>query len=90
MNTSSFSDKVPDPAQLTAYDECHLVDYLRLLDADAEGADWREAAALIFGIDVAADPDRARSMHASHLARARWMTEVGYAHLLGSERPLTR
>ena len=57
---------------------------------DAGGADWREAAAVVFGIDVAAEPDRAKAMHDSHLARARWMTEVGYAHLLGCKRPLTR
>jgi hypothetical protein len=29
---------------LTTYDEEHLVTYLRLLDADAEGADWRDVA----------------------------------------------
>jgi hypothetical protein len=27
-------------------------------------------------------------MHASHLARARWMTEVGYAHLLAGNSEL--
>ncbi len=30
-----------DPA-LTDYDREHLVPYLQLLDADEEGADWRE------------------------------------------------
>lgn len=82
-----FDERPPDLPQLTHYDESHLTDYLRLLDADADGADWREAAGLIFGIDAAAEPDRAKAMHESHLARARWMTEVGYAHLLGSEGP---
>jgi hypothetical protein len=33
----------PDPV-LTVYDEEHLLTYLRLLDANAEGADWREVA----------------------------------------------
>ncbi|OJU59289.1 MAG: hypothetical protein BGO08_04895 [Altererythrobacter sp. 66-12] len=83
-----FDDRAPDSPQLTSYDEGHLADYLRLLDADADGADWREAARLIFGIDTTAEPDRAKTMHDSHLARARWMTEVGYAHLLGCQRPL--
>ncbi len=78
---------MPEAAQLTAYDESHLADYLRLLDADAEGEDWRQAATSVFGIDVTAEPDRAKAMHESHLARARWMTEIGYAHLLGCERP---
>lgn len=90
MSTCEFQDRVPDSAQLTAYDERHLTDYLRLLDADAESADWRETAALIFGIDVGAEPDRAKTMLESHLARARWMTEVGYVHLLGCQRPLNR
>lgn len=88
VSACRFEDRAPVCAQLTSYDEGHLLDYLHLLDADAEGADWREAAGLIFGIDAAAEPDRAKVMHDSHLARARWMTEVGYAHLLGSDRPL--
>lgn len=87
MSRCQFEDRVPEAAQLTAYDESHLADYLRLLDADAEGADWRQAAASVLGIDVTAEPDRAKAMHESHLARARWMTEIGYAHLLGCELP---
>lgn len=90
MSKCQFEDRVPESAQLTAYDESHIQDYLRLLDAEADGAGWREAAASIFGIDAAAEPDRAKMMHESHLARARWMTEIGYAHLLGCERPLRR
>lgn len=83
MSTSHFEDNAPEISQLTAYDESHLADYLRLLDADEEGVDWREVVASVLGVDAAAEPHRARAMHASHLARARWMTEVGYAHLLG-------
>ena len=33
------ADTAPSSAALTTYDEEHLVTYLRLLDADAEGAD---------------------------------------------------
>ncbi|OHT18718.1 MULTISPECIES: DNA -binding domain-containing protein [Sphingomonadales] len=83
MTGKHFADRAPDASRLTAYDEDHLADYIRLLDADDDGADWSDAAALVFGIDPAAEPDRAKAMHASHLARARWMTEVGYAYLLG-------
>ena len=90
MDAMGFEDRAPDAPQLTRYDEGHLADYLRLLDAEADGADWREAAGLVFGIDVAAEPDRAKAMHDSHLARARWMTEVGYAYLLGCDQPLRR
>ena len=83
MADRHFDDRPPDEPHLTGYDEAHLSDYLRLLDADDEGADWREAVSIIFGIDPASEPERAKTLHASHLARARWMTEVGYAYLLG-------
>lgn len=33
-------DLAPTAAILTGYDERHLVTYLRLLDAAAEGAEW--------------------------------------------------
>ena len=36
------ADTAPSGAVMTAYDEEHLVTYLRMLDADAEGADWRD------------------------------------------------
>lgn len=90
MDEIRFDDCAPEAPQLTSYDEGHLVAYLRLLDAATEGMDWREAASLIFGINVSAEPVRAKAMHDSHLARARWMTEIGYAHLLGSQRPINR
>ena len=90
MNISQFADRAPEVSQLTAYDESHLTDYLRLLDADDDGADWRETTAIILGVDATVEPERAKTMHDSHLARARWMTEIGYAHLLGCERPLRR
>ncbi|RVG25667.1 DUF2285 domain-containing protein [Sinorhizobium meliloti] len=68
--------------RVNEYDEAHFSSYLRLLDADAEGADWREAVKIIFGVDPDAEPDRARRIHETHLARARWMTQEGYRHLL--------
>lgn len=76
------SDTVPVEAVLTGYDEQHLVTYLRLLDADAEGADWREVANIVLHIDPEREPERARQAWESHLARAKWMTESGYRHLL--------
>lgn len=83
-----FDDTAPDVPVLTPYDEAHLIDYLRLLDADADGAGWREALAVIFDIDPTQEPCRAQRMHATHLARAQWMTEVGYAHLLARDGEL--
>jgi hypothetical protein len=49
MTTPPFEDRAPADDRITAYDERHFVTYLRILDADEEGADWREAAQIIFG-----------------------------------------
>jgi hypothetical protein len=80
-------DIAPTAAILTGYDERHLVTYLRLLDADSDGADWQEVAKLVLRIDPATEPDRARRAWETHLARARWMTEKGYRHLLYGGAP---
>ncbi|MEY9880652.1 putative SprT family Zn-dependent metalloprotease [Bradyrhizobium sp. USDA 328] len=82
MNEVSFQDQPPLTARVNAYDEQHLAIYLRLLMAEEEGADWREVVQVIFGLDPAREPDRAKIVHDSHLARARWMTEAGYRYLL--------
>ena len=81
------ADTAPDEPFLTGYDMAHLVTYLRLLDADAEGAHWREAASIVLSLDLAKEPERARRVWASHLARARWMTERGYRYLLRGGAP---
>ena len=80
-------DAAPTAAILTGYDERHLVTYLRLLDADADGADWQEVARIVLCIDPAREPTRARRAWESHLARAKWMTEHGYRHLLQGGAP---
>ena len=67
----------PDEPTLTAYDEQHVVTYVRLLQAEGEGADWREVARLVLHMDPEREPDRARSAYQSHLARAKWGTEQG-------------
>ena len=82
MTFPAFEDRPPQLDRLSPYDERHLVTYLRLLDAEADGADWREVVAIIFGLDPDKEPDRAKLVHDSHLARARWMTKEGYRQLL--------
>ena len=72
-----------DPA-VTTYDEEHIITYLHLLDADAEGADWRDVSRIVLRIDPDTEADRTRRAFESHLSRARWMTEQGYRHLLRS------
>ncbi len=78
MTAESFFDEAPSGDSLTEYDRAHVKLYVRLLDAEADGADWREAVEVLFGVDPAREPERARRMYDTHLARARWMTETGY------------
>jgi Uncharacterized conserved protein (DUF2285) len=82
-----ISDVAPADKNLTGYDQQHLVTYLRLLDADAEGADWQEVARIVLHIDPEREPDRAKRAWESHLARAKWMTENGFRHLLRGGAP---
>jgi hypothetical protein len=76
------ADSAPDDPTLTAYDEQHLVTYWRLLDAVAEGADWKEVARIVLHIDPDREPARARHAFDSHLARAEWMADHGYRDLV--------
>jgi hypothetical protein len=82
MNIPLFEDRPPLTERVNAYDERHLATYLRMLMAEEEGADWQEVVLVLFGLDPAREPDRARTVYDSHMARARWMTEAGYRHLL--------
>lgn len=84
--TERFADVAPSGSELTEYDRTHLRLYMRVHDANEDGADWQEAVLIIFGIDPAKEPERAREVHDSHLARARWMIESGYRHLLDVRR----
>ena len=79
-----LADSPPHSDHLTDYDRHHLKTYIRLLDAAADDADWREVADLVLGLDVASNPEHARRVHDAHLERARWMTTTGYRDLLTS------
>lgn len=81
-----IADEVAWSEDLTLYDQDHLVVYLRLLDAERDGADWREASRLVLGRDPTSDQDGARRCWESHLRRARWMTSTGYRLLLAQAR----
>jgi hypothetical protein len=78
--------EAPTGETLTDYDREHLIVYLRLLDAAADHADWREVARLVLGLDPDQDSPGAERAFESHLDRARWMARSGYLHLL-QERP---
>lgn len=79
---AKVADTAPDEPALTAYDKEHAVTYARLLDAEADNADWREVARIVLRIDPLSEPERARRAFDSHLARAKWMARHGYRHLL--------
>jgi len=82
IESTEFLDSPPADDAVTDYDRAHGVTYLRLLDAQADGATWQEAASIIMGFNLDGDAERARRVHASHLERALWMTRIGYRHLL--------
>ncbi|GLR89770.1 DUF2285 domain-containing protein [Bradyrhizobium iriomotense] len=79
------AELAPADSTLTPYDFEHIVTYMRLLDADAQGTDWQQATKIVLRIDPAREPQRARHAYDSHLARARWIIDQGYRHLLGAE-----
>lgn len=72
----------PNSDTLTPYDRAHFVTYLRLLDADAMAADWKQTARSVLSLDPDTDVDAAQRVYDAHLARARWMTKAGYRQLL--------
>lgn len=78
----AVEETAPVAAELTDYDRAHRITYLRLLDANTEGADWREVARIVLHLDPDGEPDRAHRIWESHLARAHWMTTAGYRHIL--------
>ena len=84
MTDPDFLDEPPTSPAITHYDRVHMKLYLRLHDSATSGADWREAVAVLFGLDPAAEPERAQHLYDTHLARARWMTTDGY-RLLAQE-----
>ena len=82
MTTGPLRDEAPTDAAVTEYDRLHAPQYLRLLDAEKAGAPWEQAAAIVLGVDPQTEPERARRMFETHLARAKWMIEEGYRGLL--------
>ena len=89
MGQSCLHPSVADEAlcenTLTSYDERHLLVYADLLETEADGGDWDEAALLVLRIDPVLEPVRARRVWENHLTRARWLAEHGYGNLLGAQ-----
>lgn len=75
-------DIAPVGDDITIYDERHFVAYLRLLDAKAEGADWKEVARIVLHRDPVAEESRTFRCWQSHLERAQWLSREGYRRIL--------
>ena len=71
------ADDVSFEGDITPYDEAHFITYARLLDAEADGADWRDVTRLVLRRDPEVDPEGALRCWEAHVKRARWMTENG-------------
>lgn len=82
----TFLDEPPLSETITSYDRQHIKLYMRLVDANRDGADWREAVPIVFGLDPDGDPKCRRSIHDAHLARGRWMLEHGYLELVREDQ----
>ena len=82
----TIANEAPTAQELTDYDHRLFIVYARLLDAEADGADWREVARVVLKIDPDKEYARAKRAYDSHMARARWMTEQGYRYLLQKDK----
>jgi hypothetical protein len=76
------ADEAPSGNTINVYDKQHFITYLRLLDADADGADWREVARVVLHRNPDIDEVPSHRCWQSHLARARWLAREGYRNIL--------
>ena len=70
----------PTGSQIGEYDRQHLALYAAMLDADAAGRHWTDAASDLIGLDIKAVG--ARACWTSHLERARWIVGDGLANAI--------
>ncbi|MGY4282350.1 hypothetical protein ACVWXO_001570 [Bradyrhizobium sp. LM2.7] len=64
------ADSAPNEPALTAYDEQHVVTYIRLLQAEGEGANWREVWLEWSCIWTQSESQTARGAHIRVILRA--------------------
>lgn len=64
---------------MTDYDRTHMLTYARLLDAECDDFDWTDVAMEVLDLDVTADPRGAKICWQSHLDRAHWLVNGGFA-----------
>jgi hypothetical protein len=65
MKTPPFDPHIADVAPagraLTENDEEHMITYMRVLNADRQGADWRDVSRIVLRIDPDTEADRAQA-----------------------------
>jgi hypothetical protein len=62
----SLMAQAPRDSKVTDYDLEHAALYIRLLDAEASGADWQEAAKVLLGADLPRETAQARHAYETH------------------------
>jgi hypothetical protein len=75
MPHAVFDLMPPDEPVPTPRDRELATTYLRLLDADADGAPWQEVARVVLGLDPDRDPAAAQIQWAAFLARAQFVRD---------------
>ena len=80
--TPSVIDALEWSNEITPYDQQHFITYARLLDAEAENADWRDVARVVLQLDPDKDPERSQRCWHTHLDRAKWIATTGYQQLV--------
>lgn len=55
---------------------------MRLLDAEVDGADWREVAEVLFSPRYSSDIEQLRAQYLAHLHRAKWLANSGYLSII--------
>ena len=85
---SGIDAHAPVGETVTVYDQRQLALYAALLDADAAGQPWQEAARDLMGLDN--DDPSTEACWRSHLDRARWIIGEGLGSAViafGARRP---
>lgn len=85
-NELTLVERAPSAKRLTAYDEAHLITYLRLLDANASGERGTGLLQIVLDDNPALSQLQAGRAVASHLKRALWISATGYRQFLGKAR----
>ncbi len=52
-----IANEAPSASVLIGYDEQRLVTYLRLLNAENDGADWTDVARIVLHLDLDREPE---------------------------------